>query len=103
MTFSRCAGRNTEACNNKSEVWSSGLPDGLFTNKKIPIWVKFGGPWNGKCYVLRSFGIFFGHLVYFVAVWYILRSFGNFFPFWYVWTKNNLATLVELHDVKKIV
>jgi hypothetical protein len=28
-----------------------------------------------------------------LAVWYSLRSFGIFFPFWYVWTKKNLATL----------
>jgi hypothetical protein len=40
------------------------LPDGLFFKPKIPIWVKFGGPWNGKCgYILSSFGIFFGQLV----------------------------------------
>jgi hypothetical protein len=31
---------------------------------KIPIWVKFGGSWNGKCcYILWPFGIFFHHLV----------------------------------------
>jgi hypothetical protein len=36
-------------------------------------------------------GIFYGHLVYFtaiwhifVAIWYILRLFNTFFPFWYV-------------------
>jgi hypothetical protein len=26
-----------------------------------------------------------------MAVWYSVWSFGNFFPFWYVWTKKNLA------------
>jgi hypothetical protein len=26
----------------------------------------------------------YGHLVYFVAIWYILLPFGIFFPFWYV-------------------
>jgi hypothetical protein len=26
-------------------LWSNaGLPDGLFSNQKIPIWVNFGGP-----------------------------------------------------------
>jgi hypothetical protein len=31
---------------------------------KIPIWVKFRGPWRGKCcHILRPFGIFFCHLV----------------------------------------
>jgi hypothetical protein len=32
---------------------------------KIPIWVDFGGPWNGKCwYILWPFGIFYCHLLY---------------------------------------
>jgi hypothetical protein len=35
-------------------------------------------------YILWSFGIFYGHLVYFMVIWYILWSFGIFFPFWYV-------------------
>jgi hypothetical protein len=29
-----------------------------------------------------------------MATWYCLWSFGIFFPFWYVRTKKNLATLV---------
>jgi hypothetical protein len=29
---------------------------------KIPFWVNFGGPWNGK------FGTFYGHLEYITAV-----------------------------------
>jgi hypothetical protein len=29
-----------------------------------------------------------------MAVWYNLWSFGIYFPFWYVWTKKNLATIV---------
>jgi hypothetical protein len=29
---------------------------------KIPIWINFGEPWNGKCwYILIPFGIFYGH------------------------------------------
>jgi hypothetical protein len=31
---------------------SSGLPDGLFFVPRIPIWVNFGGPWNGKCWYI---------------------------------------------------
>jgi hypothetical protein len=38
---------------------------------KIQILVKFGGPLNGKCYILWPFGIFYGLLVYFVIIWYI--------------------------------
>jgi hypothetical protein len=51
---------------------------------KIPIWVNFGGPWNGKmllyfmtiCNILWRFGLFYGDLVYFMAIWYILWRFG---------------------------
>jgi hypothetical protein len=32
-------------------------------------------------YVLRPFGIFYGHLVYFTAIWYILRPFGFFYGY----------------------
>jgi hypothetical protein len=52
---------------------------------KLPIWVNFIGSCNGSCcYILWPFGIFYGHLVYFVAIWCILLLFGIFFPFWYV-------------------
>jgi hypothetical protein len=29
--------------------------------------------------ILRPFGVFYGHLVYFVVIWYVY-----IFPFWYV-------------------
>jgi hypothetical protein len=46
-------------------------------------------------------GIFYDHSEYFEAIYYDLWPFGMyslwsfviFFPFWYVWTKKNLATL----------
>jgi hypothetical protein len=37
-----------------------------------------------------------------MAVWCSLWSFGIFFPFWYVWTKKNLATLVKLQNLKNL-
>jgi hypothetical protein len=43
-------------------------------------------------YNLRPFGIMYVRLVYVHS----LRSFGILFPFWYVWTKKNLATLAGL-------
>jgi hypothetical protein len=44
----------------------TGLPDGLFFRPKIPVWVNFGGPWSGKYwYILRPYGIFYGHLLQF--------------------------------------
>jgi hypothetical protein len=45
--------------------------------------------------ILRPFGIIYGHLVQRMAVWYSLWSFGILFPFWYVLTKKNLATLLQ--------
>jgi hypothetical protein len=50
---------------------------------------------------MEYLGIFYDHLVYVTAIRNILWPFhifcGNtvyFSPFWYVWTKKNLATLV---------
>jgi hypothetical protein len=70
-------------CGTRSDA---GLPDGAFSNKKIPIWVNFGGFLQWKMLVC----ILFGHLVYFTASWYIVRPFGIFygylvyiFQFWY--------------------
>jgi hypothetical protein len=74
----------------------TGLPDGMpIFNPKIPIWVNFGGPWNGKYrYILCQLGIFdshfvyltYDHLIHFVVIWYI-------FTFLVCFTKINLATL----------
>jgi hypothetical protein len=54
------------------------MPDGTYILKtKISIWVHFGGSFNGKCwYILWPFGVFYCHLVYFVAIWYIVWQFG---------------------------
>jgi hypothetical protein len=39
---------------------------------KFPIWVNFGRSCKGRCYyILWPFGLFYGHMVYFVAIWYI--------------------------------
>jgi hypothetical protein len=46
------------------------LPDGLFSNQKLQIWVNFGGCCNGRCwYILWSLGPFYG-------LCYILWTFG---------------------------
>jgi hypothetical protein len=58
---------------------------------KIPIWEFFEGL---GMEILKK--ISYGHLEYFMAIWYSLWSFGIFFPIWYVWSKKNLATLVFL-------
>jgi hypothetical protein len=67
------------------------LPDGFFSNKKIPIWVNFGGAEIGKYLMAiwnlsQPFGKFNDHLVHFVLIWYI-------FPVLVSCTKKNLATL----------
>jgi hypothetical protein len=47
---------------NSFFIFHPGLPDGIFANRKIPIWVYFGGPWSGNClYILWPFGICYGH------------------------------------------
>jgi hypothetical protein len=51
--------------------------------QKIPIWVNLGGPYIEKCgYIFWSFGIFYGHLEYCMAIWNILWPFGIY----YIWS-----------------
>jgi hypothetical protein len=67
-------------CKNSGRESEAGLPDGLFSNQKVPIWVNFGGSctenlgtfWS----ILLPLEIFYGHLVYFVVIWYIFPRFG---------------------------
>jgi hypothetical protein len=61
---------------------AAGLPDGFFSNQKVPIWVNFGGPWKMLIYfmavwnILQTFSICHDHLVHFVFLWYIFSGFG---------------------------
>jgi hypothetical protein len=48
----------------------SGLPDGLFSNQNS----KFGKILEGLA--VEDVGIFYGHLVHFTVFWYILLTFG---------------------------
>jgi hypothetical protein len=58
-----------------SPVWW--LPDGFFTNPKIPIWANFGGPEVGKCWcIIRPFGILYDHWGNLMIIWYIFSSLG---------------------------
>jgi hypothetical protein len=84
----------------KHPSWGSGVARWYIFKPKIPIWVNFGGPLNGKCwFILRPFGIFnarplgkfYGHLVYFTAMSNILiylHPFGIFYGIvmviWYI-------------------
>jgi hypothetical protein len=49
--------------------------------------------WNLSEYFMSSYG----HLVYFIVIWYILGSFGIFLV---CFTKKNLATLIRTSDIK---
>jgi hypothetical protein len=75
--------------------YTSGLPDGLFSNQKS----QFGKKYRGLRF--ENVALFYGHLEYFVnildffmTIWYILCSFGTFFPVLVSCTKKNLATLL---------
>jgi hypothetical protein len=68
----------------KLEKGEAGLPDGLFSNQKS----KFGLILEGL--VMEEVAMFYGHLVHFTVFCYILWTFGvvrgilvYFFPFWY--------------------
>jgi hypothetical protein len=57
---------------------------------------KFSGVLDWKNgYILWPLVIFYGHLGYFMTIWYILCSFGTFFPVLVSWTNKNLATLLS--------
>jgi hypothetical protein len=48
--------------------------------------------------ILLSFGLFYGHLVYLMAISYILWLYGVFFPVLVCCTKTNLAALAKILD-----
>jgi hypothetical protein len=61
---------------------------------KITIWVNFGGSCKERClYFTWPFGLFYGYLVWFVAVLYS-------FPVLVCCTKKNLATLARWYIFK---
>jgi hypothetical protein len=44
---------------------------------KFPVWVNFEGFCNGRFWsILWPFYLFYGHLVYFIVIWYIFPRFG---------------------------
>jgi hypothetical protein len=61
---------------------NAGLPDGIFSNRKIPIWVNFGG------HILWLFGQL-------PALWFSLCPYMSFVVIWYSFLAKNLATLLK--------
>jgi hypothetical protein len=52
---------------------------------KFQIWVNFGGFGNGRCcYILWTFGLFYGQIVCYMDIWYIYGKLVLLFPFWYI-------------------
>jgi hypothetical protein len=73
------------------------LPDGLFSNQTAQFGKKFRASyWKMFIFILWLFGIFYGHLGYFMTIWYILCSFGTFFRFGYRVPRKNVATMFYL-------
>jgi hypothetical protein len=54
-----------------ANVHISELPNGIFSYQKIPILVNLVVPWNVKRKYIYGPRIFYGHLVYFMSIWYI--------------------------------
>jgi hypothetical protein len=78
---------------------SDGIPDGIGIFKpEIPIWINFGRSCNGRCWyfmaifsILRSNGIFHGHLVQFVVI-------GILFRLWHVVLRKIWQPCVEVEN-----
>jgi hypothetical protein len=57
-------------------VFAPVLPDGIFSNQKIPIWVNFGGTYNGRIFKMAIWYILWPHGTYIVLViWYTFHVF----------------------------
>jgi hypothetical protein len=100
----RCLIEGFEQPKIASSFSATGLPDGLFSNQKSKFWYNLEG------LGIETVVIFYGLLEYFTAILYNLQPFGTvcghlvyFIPFWYVWTKKNLSTLLCYMECSKIV
>jgi hypothetical protein len=76
------------------------LPDDVFSNQKY----QFGKILEGLA--MEDVGIFYGHLIYFTAIWYFLLPSGIFYghlvyisPVLVCCITRNLATLVHMEAV----
>jgi hypothetical protein len=70
------------------------MPDGIFSNQESHFRQIFGGFCNGRCwYVLRTFVLFYGDLIYFMTIWYFWGNLVYISPILVYCTVKNLATL----------
>jgi hypothetical protein len=114
--MARCSwtGSRTSLLKGQAKKWAtSGVARRHIFQPEILIWVNFGGTWNGSYIaiwsILRPFGLFCdhlvyftviclfcGHLVYLLVIWFILWPFGIFgikFPVLVYLNIKNLATV----------
>jgi hypothetical protein len=90
LTFSRTSSIKFYLCAGPNLQLGTGMPDGIFSNQK---WGKFWRVFQWKLlvylmdiwYSLRPFGIFYGHLVYFVVIWSFFRFFVVPIKIWQPW------------------
>jgi hypothetical protein len=69
-----------------------------FSKQTSHFWVNFGGSCNGRCWsILRSFGIFCGHLVHFMVIWFI------FSPFWCVVPRKIWQPCLSNHNRRPVL
>jgi hypothetical protein len=61
-----------KASSKQKPILRPGLPDGIFSYPKIPIWVCYGGPLNGKIwYILWPLEKFYSSFVFFMSLLYL--------------------------------
>jgi hypothetical protein len=66
----------------------------VFFKPKFPIWVNLEGLAFEDVSIFYDHWLnFYGHLVYFIHIWYILWTFGIYTPVLVCYTMKNLATM----------
>jgi hypothetical protein len=82
------------------QLGKPGLPDGIFSSQKS----KFGKFLEGLAtkdvmaiwYILQPYGIFYGHLVYLLVIWYIFYRFGM------LWQEKSGYPEINCHKVQSM-
>jgi hypothetical protein len=82
-------------------TYYTGLPDGFFQTKNPNLGKCLRAlDWKMLIFILWPLGTFYGHLWYFMTIWYNVCSFGPFFYVFGMIHQKNLATLVLLQATK---
>jgi hypothetical protein len=88
-----------------NDAGKSGVARWFIFRPKIVIWVHFGGSCNGRrCWcILWPFGLFYGHLIYFMDLWYryFVVIWYFFPPFWYIVQRKIWQPWARVHFLTK--